>query len=216
MPGSEAVFIAIGAIGFFLLLLSLLLGELFEHETELGHELEVGPGIELGHELGHGLGHGMGHGMAASEVGPAAGGSADLHTPSWLSVRVLAASMVGFGAVGFVVSSLGLPAFLSWPLAAAGFLAVGAGTYFLILKPLAAQQYNSLMSRYNYVGQAAVVTLDILPGGTGQVTFRDRQGARITQTASSDLSEAVAKGATVRIVDLAPGGVVVHHNSLSD
>jgi membrane protein implicated in regulation of membrane protease activity len=124
--------------------------------------------------------------------------------------------MVGFAAVGFIADSIGLPALLSWPLAAVGFLVVGAGTYFLILKPLAAQQYNSLMSRYNYVGQNAVVTLGILPGGTGQVTFRDRQGARVTQTASSDLNEAVSKGATVKIVDLVPGGVVVHYNSFSD
>jgi hypothetical protein len=194
MSGSEGVFIAIGAIGFLILLLSLLVGEAFEHGVELGHEPEVSHEVISAH---------------------AAAGSGDLHVPSWLSVRVAAASMVGGGAVGFVAASSGLPGFLSWPLAGVGFLAVGAGTYFLILKPLAAQQYNSLMSRYNYVGQEAVVTLDILVGGTGQVTFRDRQGARVTQTASSDLNEPVSKGASVKIVDLVPGGVVVHYNTFS-
>jgi membrane protein implicated in regulation of membrane protease activity len=195
MPGSEGVFIAIGGIGFLVLFVGLLFGEIFEHGMEFGHDLDVMHEVSLGHDLP---------------------GSSDLPAPSWLSIRVLAASLVGFSAVGFIADFIGLPGFLTWPLAAAGFLAVVAGTYFLILKPLSAQQYNSLMSRYSYVGQDAVVTLDILPAGTGQVTFRDRQGARVTQTASSDLSEAVSKGATVKIVDLVPGGVVVHRNSLSD
>jgi len=207
MPGSEAAFVAVGVIGFLVLMLSLLFGEIAGHGAELGHGFGFGHGIELGHGLDGGLQLPEGHEVA---------GSRDLPVPSWLSVRVIAASMVGFGAVGFLGSALGLPAWLCWLLAGAGFLAVGAGTYVLILKPLAAQQYNSLMSRYNYVGQDAVVTLSILPGGTGQVTFRDRQGARVTQTASSDLNEAVSKGATVKIVDLVPGGVVVHYNSFSD
>jgi membrane protein implicated in regulation of membrane protease activity len=193
MPGSESVFIAIGGIGFLVLFISLVFGEIFEHEAEFGHDLE------LVHEV-------AGHDLPDSF---------DLSAPSWLSIRVLAASLVGFAAVGFIAEFIGLPGFLSWPLAATGFLAVGAGTYFLILKPLSAQQYNSLMSRYNYVGQDAVVTLDILPAGTGQVTFHDRQGARVRQTASSDVKEAVPKGATVKIVDLVPGGVVVHRNSFS-
>jgi hypothetical protein len=195
MHGSESLFIAIGGIGFLILFISLLLGEIFEHEAEFGHDLEliheVSPGFDLPDSI-------------------------DLPAPSWLSIRVLAASLVGFAAVGFIAEYLGLPGFLTWPLAAAGFLAVGAGSYFLILKPLAAQQYNSLMSRYSYVGQDAVVTLDILPAGTGQVTFHDRQGARVTQMASSDLSETVLKGVTVKIIDLVPGGVVVHRNSFSD
>jgi membrane protein implicated in regulation of membrane protease activity len=198
---SEPVFVAIGAIGFLILLLSLLFGELFEHGTEFGHDAEFGHDVDIGH---------------AADVGHAGGGSGELNTPSWLSVRVAAASMVGFGASGFVAASGGLASWLSWPVAGVGFLAVGAGTYLLILKPLARQQYNSVMSRYNYLGQEAVVIVAILPGGTGQVSFRDRDGARVNQTASSDLRGPVAKGATVKIVDLAPGGVVVHHNSLSD
>ena len=170
-----------------------------------GAELESGAEPWTGADVAHQLPSG------AARTGPT--GSPAL---SWLSLRVAAVSMVGFGAAGFSADYLGLPGFVSWPLAGAGFLLVGAGTHALILKPLAAQQYNSLMSRYNYVGQDAVVTVGIRPGGLGQVTFRDRQGARVRQTASSDQPAAVAQGVTVQIVDLVPGGVVVHHNSFSD
>ncbi|HST86626.1 MAG TPA: hypothetical protein VLL08_33115 [Kineosporiaceae bacterium] len=187
MHGSEAVFVALGTIGFLVLVLNLLLGGFIEHGFEASHE------VDFGH--------------------PA---PTDLHGPSWLSVKVVAASMVGFGAFGYVSSSAGLPDLISWPVAAAGFFAVGAGAYFLILKPLAGQQYNSLMSSYNYVGQDAIVTLEITAGGIGQVTFQDRQGARVTQTATSRLGEAVIKGTQVKIVDIVQNGVVVHHNSLSD
>lgn len=195
MPASEGAFVTIGLIGFLILLSSFVFGEIAEHSMEFGHDLEVPHEVSGGHELG---------------------APTELQVPSWLSLRVLAASSVGFGAVGFIADFTGLPEFLSWPLAAVAFLTMGAGTYFLILKPLAAQQYNSLLSRYSYIGRDALVILDILPDRPGQVTFRDRQGARVTQTASSDLRAAVSKGATVRIVDLVPGGVVVHLNPFSD
>jgi membrane protein implicated in regulation of membrane protease activity len=203
MSGSESVFVATGVIGFVVLLASLLLGEFAGHEAEVAHELELSHDAEFGHdaELGHGV-----------EVEHAGG---DLHSPSWLSTKVIAASLVGFGATGFIAASAGAPAFASWPVAAAGLVAVGAGALFLVLKPLSRQQYNSLMSRYNYVGMRAVVTLEIEAGGSGQVTFRDRQGARVNQTARADHGEAVAKGSPVEIVDLAPGGVIVHYNQFS-
>jgi len=189
MHGSEAVFVALGTIGFLVLVLNLLLGGFVEHGFEASHEVHLGHGAEA---------------------------SGHLQGPSWLSVKVIAASLVGFGAFGYVASSAGLPDLINWPVAASGFFAVGAGAYFLILKPLAGQQYNSLMSRYSYVGRDAIVTLEITSGGIGQVTFHDRQGARVTQTATSSLGEAIVLGTQVRIVDIAENGVVVHHNSLSE
>jgi len=186
----------VGTTGFLLLAISVLLGEFLHHDFGVSHD------VGLPHDVGTPGGVEAPDGHGGDE-------------PSWLSVRVIAASAVGFGASGFVAASLGLPPFASWPVAAAGFVAVGAGAYFAILRPLARQQYNSLLSRYSYVGRDAVVTLDILPGGSGQVTFRDRQGARVTQNATSDVPDAVAKGARVRIVDVADGGVVVHRNRFS-
>jgi hypothetical protein len=201
MTGSESAFVAIGAVGFLLLVIALVLGEFADHGVELGH-------ADLGHaELGHAD---LGHAVDLFD------NRAGLHQPSPLSFRVIAASAVGFGAFGYVAAHAGWPPLLSWPVAVAGFVAVGAGTFYGVLRPLARQQYNSVMSRWNYVGQDAVVTLDILPGGSGQVSFRDRQGARVTQTARTDVPDGVAKGARVTITDLTDGGVVVHRSVFSD
>jgi membrane protein implicated in regulation of membrane protease activity len=218
MPDSQTIFIAVGATGFLILLLSVLLGEIGGHGGEFGgHGGEFGGhGGEFGGHAGEVGGHGGdagGQGAGAHEVPE---GSADLDAPTWRSIRVLSVALVGFGAAGFIATSAGMPALLAWPVAAAGFVAVGAAAYRFILKPLAAQQYNSMTSRYGWIGRTGVVTLDILPHGTGQVTFHDRQGARITQTATSDLSEGVPKGSPVTITDLTRGGVVVHRSAFSD
>jgi hypothetical protein len=251
MPDSQSIFIAVGAVGFLVLLLSVLLGEIGGGDGELGHEAGGGLGDAGGSGgAGGGLGNdglgsggigngGLGHGAGSGGLGDAAGsggagdgvvdagtggadypsvpeGSADLEAPSWFSIRVLAISLVGFGVAGFSAAYLGVPTLIAWPIAAVGFLAVGAAAHRFILKPLARQQYNSLTSRWGWIGRPAVVTLDILPHGTGQVTFHDRQGARITQTASSDLGEDIPKGAAVTITELKPGGVVVHRSAFSD
>lgn len=196
MSGLETAFVAIGAVGFLLLLLTFVLGELWgDHDFAADHAVEHGPSIDAG---------------LVAEADQAAG--AGEAAPSWLSSRVIAASVVGFGSAGYLAAAVGLPGWLCWPVAAAGFFAVGVGTYFLVLRPLASQQYNSLLSEWNYVGGDAEVTLDIVPAGIGQVTFRDRQGARVTRTARADVTEPIPRGATVRIVGLEPGVVVVHQN----
>jgi membrane protein implicated in regulation of membrane protease activity len=180
VTGSETTFIVVGAVGLVLLVLSFVLGELFEHDVELSHEVEIDHGAEV-----------------------TSGSVADMaQVPSWLSTKVITASMVGFGAFGYVAADSGLLAFLSWPIAAAGFVLVGAGTFFFVLKPLARQQSNSLLSSQSYVGCEGVLTLDILEGGSGQVTFNDRAGAHVVRVAVSPHGEALPKGARVLIIDI--------------
>ncbi|GLY15967.1 hypothetical protein LWF15_16910 [Kineosporia rhizophila] len=217
MPDSQIIFIAVGATGFLVLLLSVLLGELGGADGEPGHDSGFSAG-DAGADLGGEVAEagGLDADASADAGGVIPEGSAALDAPTWFSIRVLAISLVGFGAAGFIAAYSGVPALLAWPIAGAAFLATGAATHQFILKPLGRQQYNSLTSRYGWIGRPAVVTLDILPHGTGQVTFHDRQGARITQTASSDLGEGVPKGSAVTITDLKPGGVVVHRSSFSN
>jgi hypothetical protein len=196
VTGSEAAFVAVGAIGLVLLVLSFVLGEVFEHDAELSHEVEVDHGAE--HE---------------------AGGAADnmLHTPSWLSFKTITVSMVGFGAFGYVAASSGLPTLLSWLIAGTGFFAIGAVALFCVIKPLARQQFNSLQSHHDYVGCEGVLSLDVLEGGSGQVVFTDRRGALVTRMAVSPNGEALFKGTRVLIIDIARNGsVVVDHNPLRE
>jgi hypothetical protein len=192
LSGSETAFVAIGAVGLLLLLLSFVLGEV-EHDVELSH-----PELDVGHEVeSHDLGH-----------------AGDLHTPSWLSMKVITASMVGFGAFGYIASSSGIPELLAWPIAAVGFLALGAGTLFLVLKPLASQQSNTLLSRASYRGLIAKVTLEIPAGRSGFVVFQDRNGARVTQQAvAAAEGDAIAQGTEVYIVDITESGVTVMPSS---
>jgi membrane protein implicated in regulation of membrane protease activity len=235
VDGSQTTFVVVGVTGFLFLLISLLLGEFGGSDTELGQDADLGGDVDPG-DVGHlpsdgagGLDGGtdFGHDAAlendtegapeveAPDRRTGSAGAAPPEPSRW-SLRVIAASTVGFGATGAAAVALGAPPVLSWPVAAVGFAAVGAATHTWILKPLARQQYNSLLSRYSYVGIDAVVTLGIPAGGTGQVTFRDRSGARVTKTATSDIPDGtVGTGTAVRIVKVHDNGVVVHLNVLA-
>ncbi|HKX24154.1 MAG TPA: hypothetical protein VJM46_02870 [Candidatus Saccharimonadales bacterium] len=195
MTGSEVAFAAIGATGLVLLILSFVLGELFEHETDLSHEVDVGNAAET-----------------------AAGSGADMaQVPSWLSMKVITASMVGFGSFGFVAAASGFPDVLSWPIAGAGFFAIGMVAYQLVVKPLARQQSNSLLSHHAYVGCEGVLNLNIPEGGSGQVVFNDRQGAHVSRMAVSSNGAALPKGLRVLIIDVTlDGTLVVDHHPLSE
>lgn len=183
MSGSESVFVVVAAVGFLLLLISLIFGD-FEHDMEFD-------GADVDHDV---IGDGF--------------------VPSWFSMKMLAASAVGFGLFGYVPSSYGAPPFVSWPLALIGLLAVGAGTFFLVLKPLAKQQSNSLLSKESYRGLTAKVTTSIQPGRPGIVSFYDANGAYVSERAILVDDDSVPPGAEVFIVDINQSGVTVMPSSL--
>ena len=183
MTLSEKLFIAIGAVGFLVLLGSFLLGEV----------------IQLDHDLSGEVGAGADHDLSTDNLGE----------PSWFSLKVITASMVGFGASGYIASANGIPDALAWPVALAGALAIGAGTFYLVLKPLAKQQSNSLLSRESYRGLAGEVTLAITDTQPGLVRFRDRNSALVTQRAVLADGGPLPAGAKVLIVDINETGVIV-------
>jgi hypothetical protein len=185
LTGSEKIFLIAGVIGFVVLLLSLLFGELFE----------FGDGPE--------------------DLDGDVGFDTDAPTPSWFSIKVLAASLVGFGAFGFVATQAKLPLGFDWIVAGIGFFAVGCGTFFLVLRPLANQQSNSLIGRSSYIGRIGTVELQIPHNGIGQVVFSDQNGARVVQSAVSADGQALPRQASVVIIDVAKDGVVVSPNPLS-
>lgn len=180
MSDSEKIFLVIGAVGFLLLLVSFIFGEI-EHELEISGEAD--------HDLG-----------------------SDGYDPSMFSMKVITASMVGFGAFGYGASSYGLPDIVSWPLALIGFVGTGAFTFYLVLKPLAKLQWNTSSSRDSYRGLEAKVTLAITSQRKGAVSFRDHNGTFVELQAELAEGDTVPVGASVFIVDVTPQGVTVMPN----
>jgi hypothetical protein len=89
--------------------------------------------------------------------------------------------------------------------------------YQLVVKPLARQQSNSLQSHHAYVGCEGVLSLNIPEGGSGQVVFSDRQGARVLRMAISSDGVALPKDLRVLIIDVTTDGVlVVDRNPLEE
>ena len=84
----------------------------------------------------------------------------------------------------------------------------------LVLRPLARQQYNSLLGRDSYVGCRGRVTLRVPPaGGHGQVAFADRGGAMVYERATSTSAD-LPRGAYILVVDITADGVVVEPDPL--
>ena len=186
MSGSEKTFLVIGVLGFALLLLSFLFGELFEFG---GDALDV-------------------------EVDGSIDATGDSPGVSWLSTKVLFASMVGFGAFGFIAAQYKLPFSLDWIAALCGFFLIGAGAFFLVLKPLAEQQSNSLVSRQSYIGRTGLVSLSIPEQGFGEIKFRDRENALVAQRAVTADGQSLPDKTPVIIIDVAKDGVVVSPNPI--
>ncbi|WP_166283763.1 YqiJ family protein [Motilibacter deserti] len=192
MNSSEVVFLIAAGVGFALLAVTLVLGEILGHGLDSGHEVVATHGIEVpGDPLPAGLATPEGDG------------------PSWLSTRVLTAALTGFGVVGYCAVAVGLPQPAAWPVAAIGGVGLGAAVQVLVLRPLARQQSNSLISSSTYEGLAGRVTLRIPEGGSGQVSFRDASGARVVRTASAPGEPALERGTAVFIALATERGVVV-------
>lgn len=187
LSGSESLFIAVGVLGFLVLVVSLLFGELLEFGD--GFDIDFDGDVELDSGL-------------------------DSPTPSWLNAKVLAASMVGFGAFGYVAAQVNPPLSLDWLAAAAGFFLVGFGALVFVVKPLAKQQSNSLLGRSSFVGSVGTISLSIPNHGVGQVIFTDKNGARAVQPAITTDGQAMPADTSVLIIDIAQDGVIVTPNTL--
>ena len=151
-------FLLIGGIGFFMLVLTWILGELFD----LGHGLagffgeHVGDVSVEGHhlELGH---HVEGGGMPA---------------PSPLSSRVIFAFMTAFGGGGAAASVYGLSTLPSVGIGLGSGLVIGGLVYGLTLAVFR-QQATSGFEVASLVGKSGRVVIAIPAGGTGQVSVAD-------------------------------------------
>ena len=190
-------FLLIGGIGFFMLVLTWILGELFD----LGHGLagffgeHVGDVSVEGHhlELGH---HVEGGGMPS---------------PSPLSSRVIFAFMTAFGGGGAAASVYGLSTLPSVGIGLGSGLVIGGLVYALTLAVFR-QQATSGFEVASLVGKSGRVVITIPAGGTGQVSVAAGGGSS-TLIASARDGDAVPEGSTVRVVQVQGDRLVIERET---
>ena len=169
-------FLTIMAIGFVILVMSLVLGEIFEHGGEIAHDIVVEHDLGMDHDGS--IEHGQGG-------------------PSVFSVRFMAAFATGFGGAGAIGMHLGCSIFVSSFFGIIGAFLL-AGIVYWIVKFLFKQQSSSTLTMVELVGQEATVTIPIPVGGTGQVML-DVKGATSTHMAVSETDQNVPLNTTVII-----------------
>lgn len=182
------IYTVIGAVGFLILVLMLVVGEIFGGDHDLG-------GGDVDGEIG------ADH---AGEFGHEGG-------PSIFSTRVMAAFLTAFGVGGVVARFFEL----SHPVASGIGVACGlvfAGIVYQFARILYAQQSSSEVHLASLVGQTAQVAVGIPEGGVGQVTLVFA-GERTSQIARSKDGHAIPVGTGVLIAALAGETVLVERLS---
>jgi len=176
------VFLTIGGVGFIVLLLSFLVGELAEHGGDLVHELGD-------HDVGdHDVEHGHGG-------------------PSIFSMRIIAAFATGFGGFGAIARYYEISYMLSSLIGLASGLAVGAIVYFIV-KFLFTQQASSAVEVGTLVGREATVDVIIPAGSMGKIQLTAK-GGTVSLMAKSGNGEAIQHGAIVTIKSVVGDIVIV-------
>lgn len=190
--GDVIAYLLIGGVGFFMLVLTWFMGELFD----IGHDVAGWFGDHLGeiHVDGHEIG--LGHGEAP-------GGEV---APSPFSSRVIFTFMTAFGGGGAIGSLLKLPVATNVLVALGSGLVMGAVTY-AFARMLYQQAGSSTFDPATALGHEGRVEIGIPSQGTGQVTVA-AGGGNQTLLARSRSGAAIDAGTAVRVVE-AQGNLLV-------
>ena len=126
------------------------------------------------------------------------------------SSRVLFVFMTAFGGFGFIAQSADWPLAGSVLMALFGGLAVGAGTFFMIILPMARQQGTTSFKGSDLLELQGEVVDDIPAGGLGRVSFLPPgTGARVSRAARAQSGGHIAPGTAVRVVNIGPTSITV-------
>lgn len=143
------------------------------------------------------------------------GGDADAggdlgDTPSPFSSRILFIFLTAFGGFGFIAQSMDWNAAASVLSALVGGLVVAAGTFFLVVMPMARQQGSVHVSESDFLDREAQVTAEIPEDGLGRVTLiAPSSGARVSPPARSANGQRIPFGTSVKVVGVGTGVVTV-------
>ncbi|MGV0746822.1 hypothetical protein [Mycolicibacter heraklionensis] len=120
----------------------------------------------------------------------------------FLSLTGMSAALVGTGAGGLVATWAGFSAL------PAGALGLGTGVtlafilHGVVLPYLRRQESNSQHGRSAYIGLLGTVTIDVPPGGWGEIAFVDPDGNRVRSRAISPEPQTLTKATRVYIADV--------------
>lgn len=182
MSDLETLYLIVGGAGLVLLIISLALGEL-----ELGGDF---PEIDIDSDV---------------DLTPGTVPS----MPGWSNAQILMTALAGFGGSGFISAYIGVPDALTPLMGLGGAAALAAGTLYLVFRPLARRQGNSMISRSTYVGRVGKLIVPATAEMSGQIRFIDNNGSWVTQSARSAVNDSINTDTECVIVEVQPDFVLV-------
>lgn len=158
---------------------------------------------------------------ADSDVDAADGADTDFDSDGgsllqWLSFKAIAAGLIGFGFVGWLLGTRhGTAGFWLWLGSLAGAVLFYWPVVRWLLPWLKSLDVNELQTRNSYQGIVAKVTLAIPAGGKGDVQFVNQAGVYVRESARAHRpDEEFPVGTEVLIVDVENECVVVIDHEL--
>jgi hypothetical protein len=199
---AASTFLIIGGVGMLLLLVSALTGA-DEADLDMDVDLDVDLDLDLETDLDTDLDTDLG---AGGTHGGAIGGG----VLEWLSIKAMSVAAVGFGFVGWALTSSGAAAAAVWVLSIVTGLGLWALAVKLLFPWLKRQQGHDLPSLESYQGLIAEVVVRIPPNGIGTVQFTDPSGMVVRRDARSHHPDyEVPQGKRVLMLLSTPEHVVV-------
>lgn len=178
------VFLTIGGIGFLFLMISLILGDIFDAlDLDFGADVDFDADVDTGFDGSGGGGFGV------------------------LDSRVISMFLVAFGFVGAIALKLGLGGVLG-ALVGIGSGLIFGGLVFSLGYYLVAQEASPPVTNRELVGHAAKVIVDIKPNSIGQISFDVRE-QRIDKLARTRDGKEIKAGETVFIEEIAGNEFIV-------
>jgi membrane protein implicated in regulation of membrane protease activity len=184
MGAVTIIYLASLVTGFLLALVTVLAGDIFGGDHDIGVDHDLGGGVDAGHDVAMDVGH--------AELGAGA-------SVSPMSLPVVASFLTFFGGTGLVADQgMKTPAIMSVPLAGLVGVGVAALAFFGLAKLFLTTQGTAHGRIAEMVGLDGEVITPIPAEGVGEIAF-DFKGSRRNQSARSESGEEIKKHAMVKI-----------------
>ncbi len=178
------IFLITGAIGFLFLMISLIIGDIFDAlDLDFGADIDLDADVDADFDSSGGASFGI------------------------LDSRVISMFLTAFGFVGAIALQLGVGGVLGVLIGIGSGLILG-GLIFAFGYYLVSQEASSPVTNRELVGHAAKVIVDIKPESIGQISFNVRE-QRIDKLARTRDGKEIKAGETVFIEEIAGNEFIV-------